>query len=59
MPSGVTKVVLNKVKADLEANPKESFTEEEMEQVRWFLSSVSCVKIIWQLYYVYCHDTVM
>ena len=46
MPSGVTKVVLNKVKADLEANPKESFTEEEMEQVRWFLSSVSCVKII-------------
>ena len=32
-PPGTTKVILNKVKADLETAPKDSFTEEEMAEV--------------------------
>ena len=36
---GATKAVLNKVKSDLEATPKGSFTEEEMAAV----SQLHCV----------------
>ena len=34
---GVSKSAVNKVKADLEASPKESFSEEELQAVRPFI----------------------
>ena len=42
-PSGVTKVTLNKVKADLESNPKEQYEEEEMEMVSLSVCVCVCV----------------
>ena len=38
--SGATKAVLGKVKADLEADPKESFNEEEMAAVSYRVTSI-------------------
>ena len=34
---GVSKSAVNKVKADLEASPKENFSEEELQAVRPFI----------------------
>ena len=41
MCSGATKAVLGKVKADLEADPKESFNEEEMAAVSYRVTSIN------------------
>jgi pre-mRNA-splicing factor CDC5/CEF1 len=44
-PAGTTKVILNKVKADLETAPKDSFTEEEMTEAdKLLLEEMQVVK---------------